>query len=64
EVILKGDSSAPTRVIEGVIQPVAPTTAEQSTTEPASAVAGISAASAKIPVSALPNVDALSNAII
>nr|GEW28480.1 retrovirus-related Pol polyprotein from transposon TNT 1-94 [Tanacetum cinerariifolium] len=29
EVILNGDSSAPTRVIEGVVQPVAPTTAEQ-----------------------------------
>nr|GEU76312.1 hypothetical protein [Tanacetum cinerariifolium] len=29
EVILNGDSSAPTRVIEGVVQLVAPTTAEQ-----------------------------------
>nr|GEW88481.1 hypothetical protein [Tanacetum cinerariifolium] len=29
EVILNGDSPAPTRVIEGVVQPVAPTTAEQ-----------------------------------
>nr|GEU86914.1 uncharacterized mitochondrial protein AtMg00810-like [Tanacetum cinerariifolium] len=29
EVILNGDSSAPTRVIEGVVQPVAPTTAKQ-----------------------------------
>nr|GEZ21289.1 hypothetical protein [Tanacetum cinerariifolium] len=29
EVILNGDSHAPTRVIEGVVQPVAPTTAEQ-----------------------------------
>nr|GFB94848.1 ribonuclease H-like domain-containing protein [Tanacetum cinerariifolium] len=29
EVILNGDSLAPTRVIEGVVQPVAPTTAEQ-----------------------------------
>nr|GEV48474.1 hypothetical protein [Tanacetum cinerariifolium] len=28
-VILNGDSSAPARVIEGVVQPVAPTTAEQ-----------------------------------
>nr|GEV99248.1 putative reverse transcriptase domain-containing protein [Tanacetum cinerariifolium] len=28
-VILNGDSPAPTRVIEGVVQPVAPTTAEQ-----------------------------------
>nr|GFD48295.1 hypothetical protein [Tanacetum cinerariifolium] len=29
EVILNGDSPAPTRVIEGVAQPVAPTTAKQ-----------------------------------
>nr|GEX03661.1 hypothetical protein [Tanacetum cinerariifolium] len=29
EVILNGDSIAPTRVIEGVLKPVAPTTAEQ-----------------------------------
>nr|GEX33678.1 hypothetical protein [Tanacetum cinerariifolium] len=29
EVIFNGDSPAPTRVIEGVVQPVAPTTAEQ-----------------------------------
>nr|GEX93517.1 hypothetical protein [Tanacetum cinerariifolium] len=30
EVILNGDSPIPTRVIEGVVQPIAPTTAEQS----------------------------------
>nr|GFD12078.1 ribonuclease H-like domain-containing protein [Tanacetum cinerariifolium] len=29
EVILNGDSPAPIRVVEGVLQPVAPTTAEQ-----------------------------------
>nr|GEV39047.1 ribonuclease H-like domain-containing protein [Tanacetum cinerariifolium] len=29
EVILNGDASLPTRVIEGVVQPLAPTTAEQ-----------------------------------
>nr|GEU54299.1 ribonuclease H-like domain-containing protein [Tanacetum cinerariifolium] len=29
KVILNGDSPAPTRVIEGVVQPVAPTTTEQ-----------------------------------
>nr|GEV73823.1 ribonuclease H-like domain-containing protein [Tanacetum cinerariifolium] len=29
EVILNGDSPAPTRVVEGVLQPVASTTAEQ-----------------------------------
>nr|GFB44049.1 ribonuclease H-like domain-containing protein [Tanacetum cinerariifolium] len=28
-VILNGDSPAPTRIVEGVVQPVAPTTAEQ-----------------------------------
>nr|GFC24776.1 hypothetical protein [Tanacetum cinerariifolium] len=29
EIILNGDSLVPTRIIEGVVQPVAPTTAEQ-----------------------------------
>nr|GFB63202.1 hypothetical protein [Tanacetum cinerariifolium] len=29
EVILNGDSHVPTRIVEGVLQPVAPTTAEQ-----------------------------------
>nr|GEX58729.1 hypothetical protein [Tanacetum cinerariifolium] len=29
EVILNGDSHVPTRIVEGVVQPVAPTTAEQ-----------------------------------
>nr|GEU79523.1 hypothetical protein [Tanacetum cinerariifolium] len=29
EVILNGDSPVPTRIVEGVVQPVAPTTAEQ-----------------------------------
>nr|GEV43334.1 hypothetical protein [Tanacetum cinerariifolium] len=29
EVILNGDSPVPTRVVEGVLQPVAPTTVEQ-----------------------------------
>nr|GFB87320.1 hypothetical protein [Tanacetum cinerariifolium] len=29
EVILNGDSFVPTRIVEGVVQPVAPTTAEQ-----------------------------------
>nr|GEZ61985.1 hypothetical protein [Tanacetum cinerariifolium] len=119
EIILNGDSPIPTRVIEGVVQPVAPTSAEQSlptewrthtliwrnktyleeqtlddlfdslkiyeaevkssssaststqniafvssqttdsTNEPVSDVASVSAASAQIPVSALPNVDTL-----
>nr|GEW50362.1 ribonuclease H-like domain-containing protein [Tanacetum cinerariifolium] len=33
EVILNGDSPIPTRVIDGVVQPVAPTTAEQRLTK-------------------------------
>nr|GFC40539.1 ribonuclease H-like domain-containing protein [Tanacetum cinerariifolium] len=32
EVILNGDSPVPTRVVKGVLQPVAPTTAEQRLT--------------------------------
>nr|GEW30910.1 hypothetical protein [Tanacetum cinerariifolium] len=64
EVILNGDSPAPTRVIEGVVQHVAPTTAEQSTNEPVSAAASVSTVSAKILVYALPNVDTLSNVVI
>nr|GEX91859.1 hypothetical protein [Tanacetum cinerariifolium] len=64
EVILNGDSPAPTRVIKGVLQPVSPTTAEQSTNEPISVVASVSAISVKIHVSALPNVDSLSNVLI
>nr|GEV76211.1 probable beta-1,3-galactosyltransferase 2 isoform X2 [Tanacetum cinerariifolium] len=100
EVILNGDSPVPIRVIEGVVQPIALTTAEQrlarknelkacgtllmalpnkhqlkfnihknaktlmkaigkSTNESVSAVASVSAVSAKILVSALPNVDTL-----
>nr|GEU96801.1 ribonuclease H-like domain-containing protein [Tanacetum cinerariifolium] len=117
EVILNGDSPAATRVIEGVVQPVAPSTTEQmlarknelkacdtllmalpdkhhlkiyeaevkssssaststqniafvsfsntgSTNEPVSVAASVSAVSAKIPISALPNVDTFSNAVI
>nr|GEW10668.1 hypothetical protein [Tanacetum cinerariifolium] len=64
EVILNGETLIPTRVIKGVVQPVAPTTAEQSTNESVSAVANVSAASTKVPVSALPNVDTLSDAFI
>nr|GEY43945.1 hypothetical protein [Tanacetum cinerariifolium] len=110
EVILNGDSPIPTRVIDGVIQPDAPTTAEQrnkidledqslddlfnslkiykvevkssstaspttqniacvssqntySTNELVSAVASVSAASTKVHVFALPNVDTLSDAV-
>nr|GEX91349.1 putative ribonuclease H-like domain-containing protein [Tanacetum cinerariifolium] len=102
---LNGDSPAPTRVIEGVVQPVAPTTTEQRlarknelkargtllmalpnkhqlkfnihkdaktlmeaikkrTNEPVSAVASVSATSAKILDSALPNVDTLRQEVI
>nr|GEW63320.1 hypothetical protein [Tanacetum cinerariifolium] len=64
EVILNGDSPVPTRVIKGVVQPVAPTSAEQSTNESVSVVASDSTISAKVPVAALPNVDTLSNVII
>nr|GEW42297.1 hypothetical protein [Tanacetum cinerariifolium] len=58
DVILNGDSPVPTRVVEGVLQPVAPITAEQSTD------ASVSVACPKLPASSLPNVDSLSNAII
>nr|GEV58057.1 uncharacterized mitochondrial protein AtMg00810-like [Tanacetum cinerariifolium] len=128
EVILNGDSPAPTRVVDGVLQPVTPTTTEQrlarknelkahgnllmdlpdkhhlkfnshkdaktlmeaikkrfrsntkikkaqniafvsssktdSTNEPVSAAASVSAVSAKIHVSSLPNGDSLSNVVI
>nr|GFA34626.1 hypothetical protein [Tanacetum cinerariifolium] len=137
EVILNGNSPVPTRVVEGVIQPVAPTTAKQklarknelkargtllmalldkhqlkfnshkdaktlmeaiekifrgntetkkvqktllkhcntklafvsssntnSTTDSVSAAANVSAVCAKMPMSSLPNVDSLSNAVI
>nr|GEU89681.1 putative ribonuclease H-like domain-containing protein [Tanacetum cinerariifolium] len=105
EVILNGDSPAPTRVIDGVIQPVAPTTTEErlarknklkargtllmalpdkhqlkfntykdaktlmeaiekSTNKPVSNAASVFDVSAKLPVSALLNVDSLSNAVI
>nr|GEY28260.1 hypothetical protein [Tanacetum cinerariifolium] len=76
EVLLNGDSPAPTRVIDGVLQLVALLLLNRgcssesldqihdSTNKPISAVASVSAVSAKIPVFALPNVDSLSNAII
>nr|GEV11730.1 ribonuclease H-like domain-containing protein [Tanacetum cinerariifolium] len=86
EVILNGDSLIPTRVIDGVVQPVAPTIAEQRlarknelkargtllmalpdkhyTNESVSAVTSVFAASTKVQVYALPNVDTLSDAVI
>nr|GEU58063.1 putative ribonuclease H-like domain-containing protein [Tanacetum cinerariifolium] len=64
EVILNGDSLSPTRVVNGVLQPVAPTTAKHSNTESVSVAASVSAIYAKMLVSSLPNVDSLSNAVI
>nr|GEY33652.1 hypothetical protein [Tanacetum cinerariifolium] len=62
-IILNGDSPVPIRIVEGVLQPVAPTTAEQSTTDSVSAAASVSDVYAKLHASLL-NVDSLSNAII
>nr|GFB92616.1 ribonuclease H-like domain-containing protein [Tanacetum cinerariifolium] len=105
DVILNGDSPILTRVIDGVVQPVAPTTAEQRLAmkneleargtllmdlpdkhqlkfnihkdaktlmeaiekcinESVSVVASVSAASTKVIVSALSNVDTLSDVVI
>nr|GEY82055.1 hypothetical protein [Tanacetum cinerariifolium] len=103
EVILNGDSPAPTRVVDGVLQPRNKTDLEEqslddlfnslkiyeaevkssssastttqnitfvsssnidSTNEPVSIAASVSAVSAKIPVFALLNVDSLSNVVI
>nr|GEV51528.1 hypothetical protein [Tanacetum cinerariifolium] len=67
EVILNGDSPTPTRVVDGVLQPVALNTAEQSTdstNEPVSADVSVSTVSTKILVFFLPNVDSLSNTVI
>nr|GEV61945.1 hypothetical protein [Tanacetum cinerariifolium] len=69
-VILNGDSSVPTRIVEGVIQPVAPTTTEKKLAiknelkTRVSAAASVSAVCAKMHVSYLPNVDSLSNVVI
>nr|GEY86888.1 ribonuclease H-like domain-containing protein [Tanacetum cinerariifolium] len=70
EVILNGDSPVPTRVVKGVIQPVAPTTAEQRLARKnelkarVNVAASVSAVCAKLPVSSLPNIDSLSNVVI
>nr|GEV82891.1 putative ribonuclease H-like domain-containing protein [Tanacetum cinerariifolium] len=85
EVILNGDSPVPTRLVEGVVQPVSLTSAKQKlarknelkahgckrlsalqhkTTDSVSAAASVYAICAKLPVSSLPNVDSLSNAVI
>nr|GEU47407.1 hypothetical protein [Tanacetum cinerariifolium] len=69
EVVLNGDSPISTRVIDGVIKPIAPTTAEQRLARKnelkaqVSVVTSVSAASTKVHVSALPNVDTLSDAV-
>nr|GFA34201.1 hypothetical protein [Tanacetum cinerariifolium] len=69
EVILNGDSPVPTRIVEGVLQPVASTTAEQRLARKnelkacVSATANVSVVCAKLPASPLLNVDALSNAV-
>nr|GEV40626.1 hypothetical protein [Tanacetum cinerariifolium] len=54
KVILNGDSPPLTRIVDGDVQIVAPTTGEQN----------ISAASSKATVSTLPNIDSLSDAVI
>nr|GEV31211.1 hypothetical protein [Tanacetum cinerariifolium] len=54
EVILNGDLPTPTRIVDGVVQVIVPTTVEQS----------IFAASFQAPVSTLPNVDSLSDTVI
>nr|GEV54586.1 hypothetical protein [Tanacetum cinerariifolium] len=105
EVTLNGDSPTPTRIIDGVVQAIAPTAAEQrlakknelkargtllmalpdkhqlkfnihkdvkslikaiekSTNELVSVVLSVSAASTKAPISTLPNVDSLRDAVI
>nr|GEZ79014.1 ribonuclease H-like domain-containing protein [Tanacetum cinerariifolium] len=67
-VILNGDYPVPTRIVKGVIQPVASTTAEQKLARKNELKAHVSAAfsvfavCAKMTVSSLPNVDSLSNA--
>nr|GFB08755.1 hypothetical protein [Tanacetum cinerariifolium] len=80
EVILNGDSTVPTRLVEGVVRPIAPTTTDKSitaqnlafvsssntdsTTGSVSAAASVFVVCAKMHVSSLPNVNSLSNAVI
>nr|GEU52047.1 putative ribonuclease H-like domain-containing protein [Tanacetum cinerariifolium] len=70
EVILNGDSPVPTRLVKGVVQPVALTSTAQKLARKnelkarVSAAASVSTVCAKLPVSSLPNVDSLSNAVI
>nr|GEW12885.1 putative ribonuclease H-like domain-containing protein [Tanacetum cinerariifolium] len=70
EVILNRDSPVSTRIVEGVSQPVAPTTAEQRLVRKnelkarVSTAASVSTIYVKLPASPLPNVDSLSHAVI
>nr|GEX62555.1 putative ribonuclease H-like domain-containing protein [Tanacetum cinerariifolium] len=70
EVILNGDSPVPTIVVEGVVQPLGHTSAEQKLAKRNELKAHVSAATsvfavfAKLYVSSLPNVDSLSNVLI
>nr|GEY24696.1 hypothetical protein [Tanacetum cinerariifolium] len=69
EVILNGDYPVPTRIVKGVVQSVAPTTAEQKLArknelKALSAAVNVSAVGTKLSASTLPNVDSLSNAVI
>nr|GEY81486.1 putative ribonuclease H-like domain-containing protein [Tanacetum cinerariifolium] len=69
EVIRNGDSPVPTRIVEGVVQPVAPTTAEQKLAKKnelkarVSVDVNVSDVGTKLFASTLLNVDSLSNAI-
>nr|GEW90513.1 retrovirus-related Pol polyprotein from transposon TNT 1-94 [Tanacetum cinerariifolium] len=65
--ILNGDSPIPTRIVEGIAQPVAPTTIKQKLARKnglkarVSAAVNVSAIGTKLFASTLPNVDSLSN---
>nr|GEX22566.1 ribonuclease H-like domain-containing protein [Tanacetum cinerariifolium] len=65
-----GGSPVPTRVVDGVLQSVAPTTAEQKLARKnelkarVSAAVSVSAVYAKMLVTSFPNVDSLSNVVI
>nr|GFC98917.1 hypothetical protein [Tanacetum cinerariifolium] len=64
EVIPNDDSPSPTRIDDGVVQIIAPTTAKQSTNESVSVVPNVSVASSKATVSTLLNVDSLSDDVL
>nr|GFA12499.1 ribonuclease H-like domain-containing protein [Tanacetum cinerariifolium] len=70
ELIINEDSPVPTRVVEGVVQPVGHTSTKQKLARrnelkaPVSVAASVFVVCAKLHVSSLPNVDSLSNAVI